>query len=410
MKYWAPIPLAAFLSALAPHHASACPPTNNPCGIFHFRDYLTGGAPQGGVILGPDGTLYGETLYGGTKPCHATYGEVGYGCGTVYSISKAGGYKVLVSFHGPNGAFGASTPTLVGNTLYGTTERGGTGKNGVIFAVNTDGSNFTLLHQFNGTDGSNPVGPLLPGPNGILYGITNDGGSGFPNQNPGVLFSLTPTGTYTILYEFSEADGANPTTMIMTPSGVLVGGTYFGGPGNNICGAQGCGVVFSFDPANVQYTVLKTYDGTAGTSPYIGSVATNDTVYGNDDNLFSITLAGDYTLLAQSNPYLTGETPASGPLLAANGMLYGTYSSGIGTIPGGTLYSYNPSNPGILNALCYFGTSTSGSSPDSQPTLAPNGDLIGTTLYAGSKHLEVSGAIYDCTPESPDPTPPKPAP
>ena len=397
MKFPLVVLLTALLSALAPLHARACPPTNNPCGLYDFHGYVTGGAPQGGVILGPDGTLYGQTLAGGTAPCTALHGFPKDGCGTIYSISKAGGFKVLVSFHGPNGAYGISNLTLIGNTLYGTTARGGASNQGVIFSVNTDGSNYTLLHQFNGTDGNDPLGPLIPGPNGIFYGIAGGGGPSFPHQNPGVLFSLSPTGAYTILYNFSEADGENPTTMIMTPSGILVGGTFNGGPTNPSYCPQGCGVVFSFNPTNAQYTVLNTYDGSAGTgSPYIGSVAANGTIYGNDSNLFSITLSGNYQILAIGNFYYSGSNPASGPLLAPDGTIYGTYTQVIDG--GGTLYSYSPSNPGVLNVVCSFYTSGAGVIPYAQPILAPNGDLIGTTLFAGTQHYQVSGAIYDCTP------------
>ncbi len=384
--------LAAIACALIPLHAHACAPQNAPCAIYRFRDYGTGGAPEGGLVLGPNGTLYGETSAGGTKPCNATYGEAGEGCGTVYSLSAKDGYKVLVSFHGPNGAFGASTVTLVGNTLYGTTQRGGAGQNGVIFAVNTDGSNFTLLHQFKGPDGSDPLGPLVPGPNGILYGITNIGGPGLLKQSAGVLFSLTPTGTYKILYEFSEADGENPNTLVMTPSGILAGGTTFGGPTNPDYCPQGCGVIFSFNPANSQYTILKTYSGgyTYTSSPFIGSVGPDGTIYGNDEDLFSITLSGNYQILAVSNVYYTGDYPQSGPLLAPDGTLYGTYTSGAGVISG-SLYSYNPSNPGVLNFVC-----PGGSAP--QPILAPNGDLINTSTLPLFGTRPAGGEIYDCTP------------
>ena len=387
--------LFATALSFAPLHAHACAPLNNPCGIYDFRGKVTGGAPQGGVILGPDNTLYGETSAGGTAPCHAKYGDPRDGCGTVYSISATGGFKVLVSFHGPNGAYGLSNLTLVGNTLYGATERGGEYNKGVIFSVNTDGRNFTLLHQFNGTDGSDPHGPFIPGPNGSFYGFTVSGGPNFPAQSPGVIFSLSPAGTYNILHVFSKADGYSPTTLVMTPSGILVGGTFFGGPTNpNYC-SEGCGVVFSFDPATSQYTVLKTYDGTTTSSPYIGSVAPDGTIYGNDEALFSITLAGNYQVLALSNIYFSGETPESGPILAPDGTLYGTYSQ---SLYGGTAYSYSPSNPGVLNTVCIFNSYRAGNTPYSQPIIAPNGDLIGTTYYAGTKHYQVSGAIYECTP------------
>ena len=399
MKHCAPIAFTGLTSLLAPQHAGACPPNNNPCGIYDFHGYVSGGAPQGGVILGPDGTLYGETSAGGTAPCTALHGQPKDGCGTVYSISKAGGFKVLVSFHGPNGAYGISNLTLVGSTLYGATERGGAYNKGVIFSVNADGSNYTLLHQFNGTDGSNPIGPLIPGPNGIFYGVTTNGGPNFPHQSPGVLFSITPTGTYNILYDFSEPDGENPTTMVMTPSGDLVGGTYYGGPTNPTYCPYGCGVVFSFNLSTSQYTVLKTYDGSAGTaSPYIGSATSDGIIYGNDSNLFSITLTGNYQILAYGNVYFTGSSPESGPIAAPDGTVYGTYSQiNDGS---GSVYTYNPKNPGVMNPVCIFGSSGSraGATPYSQPIILANGDLIGTTLESVTSLSSAAGAVYDCTP------------
>src|SRR5579859_5595410 len=40
--------------------------------------------------------------------------------------------------------------------LYGTTYQGGAGGSGTVFKVNTDGTNFTLLHSFSGSDGARP--------------------------------------------------------------------------------------------------------------------------------------------------------------------------------------------------------------------------------------------------------------
>jgi len=37
---------------------------------------------------------------------------------------------------------------MSGNTLYGTEQGGGTSSNGTVFAVNTDGTGFTILHSF----------------------------------------------------------------------------------------------------------------------------------------------------------------------------------------------------------------------------------------------------------------------
>ena len=50
---------------------------------------------------------------------------------------------------------------LSGSTLYGTTLGGGTHGDGMVFAVNTDGTDFTNLHSFNGNDGANPEAELI---------------------------------------------------------------------------------------------------------------------------------------------------------------------------------------------------------------------------------------------------------
>src|ERR1017187_5843173 len=43
---------------------------------------------------------------------------------------------------------------LSGNTLYGTAIYGGTNGNGMVFAVNTNGTSFTTLHNFTARSGS----------------------------------------------------------------------------------------------------------------------------------------------------------------------------------------------------------------------------------------------------------------
>src|SRR5438105_2552593 len=49
-----------------------------------------------------------------------------------------------------------------GNTLYGTTYFGGISDKGTVFAVNTDGTGFTILHNFNGSsDGWGPFAGLI---------------------------------------------------------------------------------------------------------------------------------------------------------------------------------------------------------------------------------------------------------
>jgi uncharacterized repeat protein (TIGR03803 family) len=90
---------------------------------------------------------------------------------------------------------------LSGNTLYGTTSRGGSWNAGTVFAVNTDGTGFTTLHSLtNGSDGANPQAGLILSGN-TLYGTAYWGDS----SDNGTVFSLSlgsvsaPVPTLTII-------------------------------------------------------------------------------------------------------------------------------------------------------------------------------------------------------------------
>src|SRR5205085_5228926 len=84
---------------------------------------------------------------------------------------------------------------LLGNTLYGTTEDGGSAAyKGMVFAIKTDGTGFTNLHSFiGGSDGAGPTAGFISG--NTLYGTA---GTVFsisfrPQRN------ITPSGTHVIL-------------------------------------------------------------------------------------------------------------------------------------------------------------------------------------------------------------------
>jgi uncharacterized repeat protein (TIGR03803 family) len=85
---------------------------------------------------------------------------------------------------------GPNSLILCGSTLYGTASEGGDWGQGSVFAVNTDGTGFVTLHAFTGgNDGANPGGNLVLFEN-TLYGTTAYGGS----SGNGTIFriSLSP--------------------------------------------------------------------------------------------------------------------------------------------------------------------------------------------------------------------------
>lgn len=147
--------------------------------VLHaFAFAATNGAlPQGGLVLSGN-TLYGTTSSGGSNFS-----------GTLFQIQTDGtGFKILVNF---NGSVTGSSPQgnllLAGDTLYGTTYIAGTNGGGTVYSVKTNGGNFTVLHSFNSpaddgnghytnSDGGWSVTGLALAKN-ILYGITSYGGT-----------------------------------------------------------------------------------------------------------------------------------------------------------------------------------------------------------------------------------------
>src|SRR6266851_4088699 len=91
---------------------------------------------------------------------------------------------------------------LIGNSsgdiLYGTAEGGGGLGDGTVFAVHTDGTAFTTLHNFAWSDGANPQAELLVSGH-TLYGTASGGGDG----GGGTVFAINTDGTgFTTLHSF----------------------------------------------------------------------------------------------------------------------------------------------------------------------------------------------------------------
>jgi uncharacterized repeat protein (TIGR03803 family) len=107
-------------------------------------------------------------------------------------------------------------------SFYGTTQLGGsTGLNdGIVFDMSPTGV-FNVLYTFNGTTGQNPVAQLVQGTDGNFYGTTVTGGS----NNLGTVFKITPAGGLTVIHNFAgNGDGAYPYgSMVLASDGNLYG-------------------------------------------------------------------------------------------------------------------------------------------------------------------------------------------
>jgi uncharacterized repeat protein (TIGR03803 family) len=118
-----------------------------------------------------------------------------------FSVTTSAGTTLLHEFDGYDGWQPHGSLTLSGSKFYGVTSVGGNAGKGVVFSMDLDGGNYTLLHEFTGgsDDGKGAYGSLtLSGQ--TLYGMTYYGG----DSDQGTVFSIDTDGNnYNLLHEFS---------------------------------------------------------------------------------------------------------------------------------------------------------------------------------------------------------------
>ncbi len=158
--------------------------TGNESVAYAFPGGSNGSGPTS-QLVNVSGTLYGTTQYGGSGNCRG-------GCGIVFKLDpKSKTFTVLYSFTGgQDGGNPASGLVDVNGTLYGNTEYGGSSNLGTVFSLTTAGAEtvlYSFLGQASNNDGANPVGGLLD-VKGTLYGTTWQGGI----WDEGTVFSIVP--------------------------------------------------------------------------------------------------------------------------------------------------------------------------------------------------------------------------
>jgi uncharacterized repeat protein (TIGR03803 family) len=404
--------------------------TSSPAQTFSVLDNLnsaantTGSTPEAPLIAGPDSMLYGTATSGGASAL-----------GVVFKVQTDGaGFTVIWNFSGgTNGSTPEAGLVLSGNTLYGTTFRGGSSNVGTIFAVNTDGSGFTNLYSFTGRDdGANPVAGLLLSGN-MLYGTASAGGS----SDDGTVFELnTNGGGFGVLKTFSGANGANPDGTLALSGSQLFGTTYAGGTdglgtifeintngggfdslysfkGGLDCGNPYAGLtlsgselygtttgsspdiadygsIFKISTTGTGFTVLKTFlsgDGT-GANPYGGLVVSGSELFGTTESgtpgygtVFKLSTGGGSFTTLNSFAVGDGGYAPYGGLVLSGSALYGTTTSG-GTDGYGTLFEVSPS--GGRSVLLTTFSGYSGAVNPQAPLVASGDTLYGTTYDGGS--------------------------
>lgn len=360
--------------------------TASATSLFNFSfDKSQGSGNVSELVADTQGALYGTTTAGGAGSN-----------GTVFKMTPPttrGGdwsHTVLYSFCQQDGCPDGSAP-VSGLTwfrqpngvlaLFGTTAAASIAGQGTIFRLEPPaggGTPWTLttIHGFtNGNDGAVPLGSLVAGKDGALYGTTNGGGTGSCSQGCGTIYQLQPPNAQhpsewrvNVLHSFgSGSDGKYPKSgLAVDDAGVLYGTTFEGG-------ADGYGTAFMLKPpqpgqSNWAYQLLYAFTG-------------------GDD----------------------GSYPRGGLLLEAGGGLYGTTAYGGANCDNiyacGTVFKLVPPDRLIprwtlstLHAFSYFHRDN-GQYPLGTLVFGADGAIYGTTQYGGTPSSAPPGpcgSLYSC--------------
>ena len=332
--------------------------------------------------------LYGLTGNGGT-----------YGDGTLFSFNPANNALAkVVDFTGTNNGSGPyGTPMQANNgLLYGLTYQGGSTNNGCVFSFDPSTNVLTRVVSLQASSGSNPQGSLIQASNGLLYGLTSNNGA----HGGGSLFSIDiTTNGFSPLVEFSDtATGTAPTGSLLQASNGLLYGLASQG------GAREEGTLFSYNTNTNVFTKLVDLSAGPDQAGALGSLiqATNGLLYGmteqggsnNEGSIFSFnTSTNVFTTVVNFNNTGNGESPYGSLMQASNGLLYGMTSHG-GANHVGTVFSFDPTTDSLTTVFTFI-NGTGGSYPSGTLMQDTNGLLYGMTTDGGT----VSGTIfsYDIT-------------
>jgi uncharacterized repeat protein (TIGR03803 family) len=268
---------------------------------------------------------------------------------------------------------GPTSLVLLSNRFYGSAFNGSFVGRGALYAVNTNGSGFTNLHNFpalnltlsgiqTNSEGANP-NPLILVSN-VLYGTTTYGST----NGSGTIFRINPDGTgFTNIYTFTalpmpvfgtNSDGASPASTLLFASNFLYGTTLVGGTTAN-------GIIYKLKPDGSGFTNLHTFAAGVGSFPNV----TNS----------------------------EGANPAAELILSGN-TIYGTTVYG-GTNGRGAVFRINTDGTGFTNlhtfeggtGVNYLVTNKGGAHPSGRLCLAGN-TLFGRAQFGGSSSY---GTIFE---------------
>ena len=319
------------------------------CSPMPCTDY---GDPQGQLIQGSDGLLYGS-LADSTSSSN----------GVIYSLTLSGTFNAVAVFC----KSGASCANLTApeNVIEGSDDAlYGTNSYGQIIRITKAGA-YSVLATLPSVSNS----PLLQGSDGNFYGTMHGGAHG-----QGAIFQVTPAGVVNTIYSFCAVtsnsictDGAGPSVVIEGADGALYGTTSAGG-------------------AEQQNSFNSQYGGT----------------------IFRLTTSGTLTTLynfcsvpGENNNCLDGVSPNSPPYLGSDGNLYGVTTLGGPSNGQGTAYQLDSGTLYVLADFCPEPSSGCSSNGPIQPKAsfvqAEDGSYWSAATEYGEGSMNYDGAFFNLT-------------
>jgi uncharacterized repeat protein (TIGR03803 family) len=355
------------------------------------------GLQPGDIVVTSDGSILGSAYYNNCA-CSLLYNYTDDTETVLHRFSEPQGYQAEV----PQGLLLSKN----GDTLYGTTMYGGSRSDacdpsigcGIAFSYDLSTGKYKTMHEFKGSDGAGPVGTQVLDSAGDLYGLTFGGGT---NYN-GTFYEITAAGTEQVLYSFGNApDGTQPGWGL-----VSYGGAYYGvtiGGGANDCNNGGCGTVFKVTHSGKETVLYNFTGGSDGQNPYeiVGTYEGN--LYGLSRNasnvvvaVFEINSAGNFSI-AYNGSYVS---QIAWIIMGADGSLYASASGGDSSCEPngcGQILKLTPTGGGngTVTVLQQFDWTNGATLNVEEGFLLHDGLLYGSTQYGGSSG---DGVLYKLKP------------
>jgi uncharacterized repeat protein (TIGR03803 family) len=299
--------------------------------LYSFTGTADGALPGAALSQDAAGNLYGTAEFGGNTSCSG-------GCGTVFRLSPNSDGKWTFSvLHGFVNAQDGDNPRSgvildsAGN-IYGTSMNGSIAGCfsgcGSVFKLTPSASgewHFVRLYTFpGGTNGGVPsYGTLAMDPQGRLYGVVGEGGTG-----NGLVYQLSPfpeTSLWkeSVLYSFTQSESASVGTLRLDHAGNLYGTTNGGGTYNQ-------GTVFELSQTGNVWTKAVIYSFTGGND---GGNMAGSVVFDSAGNLFGVSDTSAFELSPKNGTWqettlynfgLLTTIPANSLVVDPNDNLFGT--------------------------------------------------------------------------------------